>query len=377
MLRGALAAACACVFLPATAQDQPIPATNVTTTVVVTGNPLGRDRLLQPFSVLTGEGLAQRRAGTLGDTLDGLPGVAASRFGPNASRPVIRGLDGDRVRLLDNGGGAVDASNLSFDHAVAIDPLAVERVEVLRGPAALLYGGNATGGVVNALDNRIPRVPAAGVGGRAELRLGGAARERAGAAVLEGGAGAFAWHVDAFKRRTDDLRVPRFVPVEGDTGLEPATRVRNSASDAKGGALGAGWVGADGFVGAAFDGLRHTYGVTAEPDVTIRLRRNRVALAGERRGLSGPFTQVAFQAHRTNYEHAEVEGGGEVGTTFSSRGAEMRLQAQHAPLGGLTGSVGVQLDRLDFSALGEEAFVPPPARVRRPSSCWRSCRSAR
>ena len=159
-----------------------------TNTVTITGNPLGSSALAQPSNVLTGEALAVRRSGTLGETLDGLPGVSASAFGPQSSRPVIRGLDGDRIRLLDNGGAAIDASNLSFDHAVAIDPLVIERLEVLRGPAALLYGGNATGGVVNALDNRIPRDALRGLGGRAEVRLGGPAHERAAVALIEGGA---------------------------------------------------------------------------------------------------------------------------------------------------------------------------------------------
>jgi len=150
--------------------------------IVITGNPLGRDTLLQPSSVLQGDELLLRRAASLGETLEGLPGVVGSGFGPHASRPVIRGLDGDRVRLLDNGAGLVDASNLSFDHAAALDPLVAERIEVLRGPATLLYGGNALGGVVNTLDNRIPRAPASGLTGRGEVRLGGAARERGAAA---------------------------------------------------------------------------------------------------------------------------------------------------------------------------------------------------
>lgn len=357
----ALAAAAAAALLPAAAQTTPptsATTTTTTTTIVVTGNPLGGDSPVQPSSVLAGEGLALRRSGSLGDTLDGLPGVAATGFGPNASRPVLRGLDGDRVRLLDNGGASIDASNLSFDHAVAIDPLAVERIEVLRGPAALLYGGSATGGVVNTLDNRIPRVAAEGFGGRAELRFGGAAAERAGAVVLDGGADGFAWHADAFARKTDDLRTPRYTPVEDGTALEPATRVRNSAGEARGGALGGGWVGAQGFAGLSVDTLRHDYGVTAEPDVTIRLQRDRLALAGERRDARGPFTRLSLQGSHTRYEHQEVEGDGAIGTTFKSRGSDLRAEAQHAPLAGLSGVVGLQLETLDFSALGEEAFVP-------------------
>ncbi len=327
-------------------------------TVVVTGNPLGRDSLAQPASVLSGVGLSVRRAGTLGETLDGLPGVAASGFGPNSSRPVIRGLDGDRVRLLDNGGASVDASSLSFDHAAATDPLVTERIEVLRGPAALLYGGSATGGVVNSIDNRIPRAPATGLSGRAELRLGGAAAERSGAAVLEGGAGRWAWHADVFGRRANDLRVPRYTPVEDGTELDPTERVRNSASRSSGGAVGGGWVSDRGYLGASVETSRNRYGVTVEPDVFIRMQRDRLALAGEWRALPGPLTQITAQASHTRYQHEEVEGSGAVGTTFKSSGDDLRLQARHAPLGPLTGVVGLQTENMDFSALGEEAFVP-------------------
>ena len=163
------AALLAALTVPAMAQNSDAG----TARVVITGNPLG-SALSQPSESLTGDALAVRRAGTLGETLSGLAGVSASGFGPQSSRPVIRGLDGDRIRLLDNGGASADASNLSFDHASATDPLVAERIEVLRGPAALLYGGNATGGVVNIIDNRIPRLAASGLSGRAEVRLGGA-----------------------------------------------------------------------------------------------------------------------------------------------------------------------------------------------------------
>ncbi|WP_310733092.1 TonB-dependent receptor [Rubrivivax rivuli] len=328
-------------------------------TVVITGNPLGREAAAAPVSVLAGSGLLLRRAGTLGETLDGLPGVSASGFGPNSSRPVIRGLDGDRVRLLDGGAASIDASNLSFDHASATDPLVAERIEVLRGPAALLYGGNATGGVVNVIDNRIPRVvPVGALSGRAEVRFGGAAAERAGAVVLEGGAGGFAWHADAHGRQASDLRTPRYTPIEDGQALEPTKRVRNSAARTEGGALGAGWVGAKGYLGASFDTGEQRYGVTVEPDVIIRMKRDRSSLAGELRALGGPIAAITAQASHTRYRHDEVEGSGEIGTTFRSTGDELRLQLRHAPLGPLQGVFGVQTEKLDFSALGEEAFVP-------------------
>jgi iron complex outermembrane recepter protein len=334
------------------------PALAQTDTVLITGNPLGRDSGAAAVSSLTGPGLQLKRAATLGDTLAGLPGVASSGFGPNAGRPVIRGLDGDRVRLLDNGSSAVDASNLSFDHAVALDPLVAERIEVLRGPAALLYGGNATGGVVNVIDNRIPREPIVGLTGRAELRGGGAARERAGSAVVEGGAGGFAWHADAFSRRHDDQRTPRYTPLEDGVALEPTRRVRNSAAEARGGAVGAGWAGSSGHAGLAVDTLRHDYGVTVEPDVTIRLERERVAAAGEWRAAGGLVRSLNLRAGHTRYQHQEVEGDGAIGTTFASRGSDLRAELRHAPVLGLEGVVGLQAEKLRFSALGDEAFVP-------------------
>ena len=206
-------AALVAAAVPAWAQQAPA-------TVIVTGNPLGSGAVATPSSVLSGSGLVLRRGSSLGETLDGLPGVSSSYFGPNANRPVIRGQDGDRIRVLSNAGAALDASSLSFDHAVPIDPLVVERIEVLRGPAALLYGGSAVGGVVNAIDNRIPKARLDGVPGAVEARVGGAAGERAVSALVESGGSGFVLHADAFGRRTDDLRVPAF-----DRPLEDGTTV--------------------------------------------------------------------------------------------------------------------------------------------------------
>ena len=132
---------------------------------VITGNPLGSSQLASPTTVLEGDNLTLQQQGSLGETLNKQPGVSSSYFGPGASRPIIRGLDGDRIRILRNGVGALDASSLSYDHAVPLDPVNVERIEIVRGPAALLYGGNAIGGVVNTFDNRIPTDPIEGIHG--------------------------------------------------------------------------------------------------------------------------------------------------------------------------------------------------------------------
>ncbi|HNW64140.1 MAG TPA: TonB-dependent receptor [Piscinibacter sp.] len=350
--RNLLACAIASLGLPAAAQITQLDP------VVVTGNPLRSDDLAAPVSVLSGDALVLKRGSSLGDTLAGQPGVSSTYFGPNANRPVIRGLDGDRVRILGNAGASFDASSLSFDHAVPIDPLAIERIEVLRGPAALLYGGSAVGGVVNALDNRIPKAPLNGPTGAAELRLGGAERERSAAALLETGDGRWALHADAFGRQTADLRVPRFTPVEDGAALPESSRVRNSASRASGGAFGASFTTPTSYLGAAVDSYDSRYGIVAEPDVIIRMQREHLALAGEWRELGGPLRTVRAQLGRTVYEHREVEGTGEVGTTFSTRGTEARIEAEHAAIGGVRGVLGAQFERSDFAALGAEAFVP-------------------
>lgn len=352
-----LAAACLSLSVSLAAQAQ---ATETLDKVVVTGNPLRSQVLAQPSDSLSGDQLVLSRAATLGDTLQGLPGVAATNFGPNASRPVIRGLDGDRVRILNNSGAAVDASNLSFDHGVAVDPLVIDKVEVLRGAAALLYGGNAVGGVVNTLDNRIPRTLVKGLSGAAELRLGGAANDRSAAVVLDGGSGTaqsgFGWHVDLAARDADDQRAPRFASPTED-GSESRSRVRNSAASSHGGAVGGSVFFQGGHAGVSVDDFHTDYGTTAEADVTIKMQRQRLATAGEWATTTGPIHRISWQLSRNRYEHVEMEGD-EVGTTFKSRGTDGRLEVEHAAIGPVKGIVGLQTEALDFSALGDEAFVP-------------------
>ena len=329
--------------------------------VITTGNPLRAADGAQPSAVLAGDALTVTRGATLGDTLSNLPGVASTYFGPNSNRPTIRGLDGDRIRMLSNAGASVDASSLSFDHAVPVDPLVVERIEVLRGAATLLYGGNAIGGVVNTIDNRIPRQAQPGLGGAAEVRLGGPQNEHSGAVVLDGGAGeasaGFAWHADLAGRRADDQTAPRFTSEDGST-----THVRNSAANSHGGALGGSLLFSHGYAGLSFDDYRNQYGVTVEPDISIHMQRQRLASAGEWHDADAPIRRVRWQLSSTRYEHREVEGSGAIGTIFKSRGGEMRVEAEHAPittpLGPVQGVVGMQLERSNFSALGEEALVP-------------------
>ena len=334
--------------------------------VVVTGNPLGSElfNLVTPASVLGGSELLHRMRSTIGETLDGLPGVSASSFGPNASRPVIRGLDNDRIRILQNGGGVIDASSLSNDHAVTVDPIVVDRLEVVRGPAALLYGGSAVGGVVNALDNRIPVEGINGIGGRAEFRYGGAEREKSGGVVVEIGNGRFNVHADAYARDTDDLaikgtNISARQRASGAAVAVPLTpgHVPNSNAVSNGGALGASYTWTNGYVGLSQSQFATRYGTVAEPAVVIDMDSMRWDLAGEVRELDGAITGVRFKAGQTQYRHAEIDAGA-INTRFNSHGYEARIEASHAKVGPLKGAFGIQTSRSHFSALGAEAFVP-------------------
>ncbi len=352
------AAGCTLVVAPAFAQTA---TPGSLKEITVTGNPLGSSELITPATQLSGDALLLRKKSTLGETLDGLPGVSSTYFGPNASRPVIRGLDGDRIRILQNAGASIDASGLSFDHAVPVDPLVVERIEVLRGPGALQYGGSAVGGVVNLIDHRIHGEPLfgaeGGVSGRAELRLGGAERERGAGALLETGSDKFNLHVDVFKRRTDDTRVPVDLACSQPGSPALARRICNSASSSDGLALGGTLLFDKGYLGLSTSSFNSTYGTVAEDEVTIRMRNRRTALEGELRGLGGLFRSVKLQASHTGYQHAELEGA-ELGTLFKNRGNDLRIEARQTPFGTLEGLVGLQTETNSFSANGNEAFAP-------------------
>ncbi len=333
-------------------------------TVAVTGNPLGldADQLIVPVTVLNGRELSLKRESTLGETLNGMPGVSSTSFGPNASRPVIRGLDAERVRITQNGVGVVDASSLSFDHAVSVDPLIIEQIDVIRGPAALLYGGSAVGGVVNAVDHRIPTEKLEGITGRTEARLGGPANESNMAGVVDVGNGQIAIHADAYARKSNDLTIPGFAVsnrkalVDGTLQTNNGT-LKNSSATSDGGALGASLTFDTGYLGASYSGFNSNYGTVAEQNVRIDMKSQRWDIASEFTDLGNIVNRVKFRLAHTDYQHQEIDAG-IVGTTFKNSGIEGSLEAGHAKLGNMSGVVGLQFQNTTFAALGEEAFVP-------------------
>ncbi|CAN1540351.1 CirA Outer membrane receptor proteins, mostly Fe transport [Methylophilaceae bacterium] len=335
-------------------------------TIPVTGNPLGvaSDALVIPVSILSGRELSLKRESTLGDTLNGIPGVAATHFGPNASRPVIRGLDAERVRIMQNGVGVLDASSLSFDHAVTIDPLVIEQIDVVRGPAALLYGGSAVGGVVNAIDHRIPTESVTGIIGRTEARVGGPDSQNNLAGVVDVGNGKIAIHADAYTRKTSDLNIPGFAVSSRKNQADPSIlrenhgKLVNSSASADGGALGASLTFDNGYIGASYADFNSNYGTVAEPEVRADMKTQRWDLASEFKDLGNIINRVKARMAYTDYQHQEIEGG-TVGTTFKNNGVEGSVELGHAKFSSIEGVVGFQFQNTRFEALGTEAFVPP------------------
>ena len=349
--------------LSANAQSVQDPHTTRLDDVTITARSLENTGLLVPAQQLSGAALAQRLGSTLGETLDNLPGIANSSFGPNVGRPTIRGMDGDRIRILQNSGANMDVSGLSFDHAVPIDPLTTERIEILRGPATLLYGGSAIGGVVNVIDNRIARERAfdakGGVMGKAEVRAGGAANERSTGAMVETGTDKFAIHVDAFDRSTQNLKVPKNMSCE--SGVNSG-KVCNSASNTRGGAVGGTLLFDRGYLGLSTSEYKSTYGTVAEEYVTIGMVRRHHALEGKLRDVGEWFEDVKFQGGYTQYSHTEYSSN-VAGTLFDNGGLDMRLEARQRSvvLGNglqLEGTIGLQRERNNLHAVGDEKFVP-------------------
>lgn len=350
--------------------------------LVVSAGPLPviRSEAYQPTSALAGWDLVREAEASLGETLARSPGVTASYNGPASSRPIIRGLGGDRVRILEAGVGSGDVSNQGPDHAVALEPMASERIEIVRGPATLLYGSGAMGGVVNVIDGRIPREPEdAAMTGSFMGLAGSVADEKTGAFELNGGLGTLVWHLSGLRRKTGDYSIPGAAEHEhpdeaGHNGEEEESfgTLENSAIETERVAVGLSWTGAGGFLGVSVSGLNNDYGVPGhghgdahlpdepdeEEDVRIGLKQRRFDAEGLVRFSGGIVRAMKGRFGYSDYEHTEFEGG-VPGTRFLNEQWEGRLEIGHALLESTGGSVGVQLGGRDFEALGEEAFVPP------------------
>jgi len=389
--------ACASAAAPAFAAADLIEADDATTLDAVHVVAIGEDpnKIAHPYSVISNDDLLAR-SGTLGEALDNLPGVRADTFGGGASRPVIRGQTSPRVTVLTDSTPILDASDISPDHATTVDPLLGERIEVLRGPATLLYGGGAIGGVVNVLDNKIPSaIPENNVSGRLFARGNTVANEKAYAASLNAHLGnGFVAHAEGSRRDADDYRAP---------GLDER-RVDGTFSESTNASLGLSWVSDRGYIGLAYSYRDDDYGLPGhshfdcdphgnhmhchegghdhdhghdhdehddhddhdghddhahehEAPPVIDLVSRRFDLRGEYSDPIPGFSRIRFRSAYTDYRHHEIEEG-EIATTFKNEGHESRVELQHIPVGAFTGVVGLQYGKSTFEASGEEAFMP-------------------
>lgn len=356
--------------------------------------PFERDRadVLSGVSVLQGSELTQQLRPTIGETLQHIPGVSATSFGPNASRPVLRGLQGERVRVLTDGIGSIDVSNTSVDHAVVVNPLLAERIEVLRGPASLLYGSSAIGGVVNVIDKRIPRtVPDEPVHVDMIGTYGTAANERTGSGSVDVPIGdKIVIHADGSYQKTGDIRIGGYaltraaraqalssslLPVDPDAE-EPIDfaqtagikgKLPNTASKTWTAGVGAAVITDTGNLGISYSHYDSLYGVPIryatlpgqeQEAPRLDIVQNRVDLRAEVDTGGNILKSIRARAGYASYRHFELEEDGSVGTAFYNKGLEARLELVQADHGPWKGATGVQYFSRDFNVVGEEAFLP-------------------
>lgn len=339
-------------------------------------------RIAIPYNIIDRDRLLKRGDGTLGAALEAQAGVHVDTFGAGASRPLIRGQGAPRTRMLSDGAAVLDASDISPDHAVTVDPLLARRIEVLRGPSALLYGGAAIGGVVNVLDHKIPStIPGPGGEGSVATRFGSGADQRAAAAEMTAAIGErVAIHAEGSYRRAADYRVPDW----------SHRRVPDSDARSENAALGLSWITDRGYIGAAISTREDAYGLPGHTHeyedchahgsvidcdahghgeehhghgdghseaARVALRSRRVDLRGQYDAPLAGVERVRFRASHTNYRHHELDHG-QIATTFRNHGHDARVEVEHAPLGPLTGVAGVQHARSTAAVEGVEAFMP-------------------
>jgi iron complex outermembrane receptor protein len=357
-----------------------------------------------PIGILSGEALREKVTNSLGETLKNEIGVNNASFGTGVGQPIIRGQTGNRVSVLQNGIGLTDASNVSPDHANGVEPLLADRIEVIRGPSTLLYGSGAVGGVVNVIDNRIPEVLTTGTEFQLEQNYNSVNDEDKTVFRLDSSIGRIGIHIDGFKRDNDNVDIDGFAideaeierleeHVEEVIGEEHEEEheeeefentngfVGNSDGEAEGGTAGFSYVGDNGFFGFSVSSLENEYGLPPGTHshghdgedhedeeeeeveyVRLNLDQTRYDFKGMLNFQDSWVQSIQATIGLTDYEHKEIEtfedGGSEVGTLFSNEGFESRFILKRQPTGDWSGVYGLQVSDSEFSALGEEAYIP-------------------
>ena len=313
----------------------------------VSPNPRPQFESYQPTSVLSADDLARQLQDTIGATLQSEPGVSMRSLGPGPARPVIRGLDGDRVLVLQDGQRMGDLSSQSGDHGVPVNPASAQRIEVVRGPATLLYGANAIGGLVNVVTDQIPTEKVTTPTGSFTFNLGSNNTAAGGAGDVHVGNGRFALHLGGGGQRSESYHTP-----DGE--------VENSQSRSGFVNVGGGWTGERQYAGVSYgyDDTKYGVPVLEEGSISLTPKRHAFSARAGGQGLSGAFTSYRATLGVRRYTHAELEGD-EVGTEFKNNTVEGEVMVSHRPAGRLSGSVGGWFLNRDFSAEGAEALSPP------------------
>jgi len=336
--------------------DLVLPSTDVNANLIG----ISSDPMVDPSNVMNGRELSIKRESSIGETLTNIPGVSNSSYGPSVGRPIVRGMDGDHIQILQNGLGNLDVSNLSADHGVSIDPLIIEQIELIRGPSALLYGNGVSGGVINAVDHRIPKEALDGITGRAESRYESVNRGESNAAVIDLGNSSFVIHADAYNRNTENLSIPDYA-VSKYLDINDASHGKgtllNSSSNTYGGAIGASMIFDNGYAGLSFSNHNSNYGSPKEDTVRLDMESNRLDFSSEIRELPTFFNRIKVRMSNTDYQHSEIDSG-VIQTTFKNTGTEGSFELGHKEIYGLNGLVGFAFDNSQFKSIGNESFAP-------------------
>jgi iron complex outermembrane recepter protein len=321
--------------------------------VTVTARPDGFqniDHIAQALTVLSGDELREKVSNSIGETLSQELGVTASDFGQGASRPVIRGLSGARVKIMQDGIATLDVSTVSVDHQVTLEPGNSEQIEILRGPATLLYGSGAFGGLVNVDTNRIPHARPEEFTATLDTRFYSAADGKSVGLKVDGGSDPLALHFDAQIRDSDN-----YAAADGE--------ILNSAVESDDLNFGLSLIGKRGYLGASFGRYSSQYGIPLDPDapdekVSIDQDQDRFDMAGQLNKPIKGFRSAKVRIGYVDYEHTEFENPGKPGTRFFNNEWEGRLELHHHPLGVWNGILGLQYRNRRFNSIGTEAFVP-------------------
>ena len=344
--------------------------------ITATGSQEAAQSILTPTKILQGDELLNKLGSTLGATLANELGVSATGYGAGSSRPVIRGLEGSRVQILQNGLSVGDVSNISQDHAVGNNMQNAHQVEILRGAAALLYGSGSSGGLVNVVNDRIltnlPDRPTGAINTSYETVNNG----RAGSVEVDGGFGSVAVHIDTAINNANNYRIPGSstqsqgepaggwtVPPGGNGGNNYTGKLPNSFSNQNNLGVGVSYIGQNGYTGVSVERLNNNYGIPTPEGGSINQSQNRYDLQHQTRDPFAGFSSFKFSAANSNYNHTEFNNTGEAVALWKNIANEARFELAHNPLLGWKGTFGAQVSTASLNATevgtGSYAIVPP------------------